>query len=85
MLTSLFIGILGYHYTENMSWLDSFVNASMILSGMGPLDPLHHDSGKLFAGFYALYSGIIFLIAMAIVFSPIYHRFVRRIHLEDTH
>jgi hypothetical protein len=51
---------------------------------MGPVDPLHHDSGKLFAGCYALYSGIIFLIAMAIVFAPIYHRFVRKIHLEDS-
>lgn len=81
---SLFMGMAGYHYTENMSWLDAFVNASMILSGMGPVDPLHHDSGKLFAGCYALYSGIIFLIAMAIVFAPIYHRFIRKIHLEDS-
>jgi hypothetical protein len=84
MMISLGIGMGGYHYTENMSWLDAFVNAAMILSGMGPVDPLHQDSGKLFAGCYALYSGIIFLIAMAIVFAPIYHRFIRKIHLEDS-
>jgi len=79
---ALLIGILGYHYFEQMTWIDAFVNASMILSGMGPLGPLHTESGKLFAGCYALFSGLAFIIIIAIILSPAIHRFFRQIHLE---
>ncbi|HSQ56142.1 MAG TPA: hypothetical protein VLM40_10415 [Gemmata sp.] len=80
---SLFAGMLGYHQTERMSWLDAFANASMILSGMGPLDPLHTPAGKLFAGCYALYSGLLLVLASGIVLAPIVHRMLHRFHLEE--
>ncbi len=63
---SLGIGILGYHFTEHMSWLDALLNASMILGGMGPVDPLRTEGGKLFASFYALFAGVIFLVAVGV-------------------
>lgn len=80
---SLLIGMLGYHHFENLSWIDSFLNASMILSGMGPATPLATDGGKLFAGLYALFSGIIFLISIAIILAPLYHRFLHKLHVEE--
>ncbi len=80
---SLWLGMMGYRHFENMTWIDAFANASMILSGMGPLDPLHSENGKLFAGCYALFSGIIFLVVIALIFAPIYHRFFHEFHLED--
>lgn len=80
---SLLIGVLGYHFFNNLSYVDSFVNASMILGGMGPVDPLISDGAKIFAGIYALYSGITFLTSFAILITPIYHRFLHRFHLED--
>ena len=80
---ALFIGMYGYHVTEEMSWIDSFANASMILSGMGPLGPLSSYGGKLFAGFYALFSGLIFIAIMALIFAPIIHQFFYKIHLES--
>lgn len=79
----LFIGMLGYHGFEKMSWIDAFVNASMILSGMGPLLQLTTTSGKIFAGFYALFSGLAFIAIIALIFAPIIHQFFRRIHLES--
>jgi hypothetical protein len=79
---SLFIGMAGYHYFEGFSWLDSLVNASMLLGGMGPVNPLQTTAGKLFASFYALYSGMIFLIAAGVVFAPILHRVLHHFHLE---
>ena len=79
---SLFIGMSGYRLTEGLSWLDAFVNASMLLGGMGPVDPLHTNPGKLFAGFYALYCGLIVIIATGIIFAPVVHRFLHRFHLE---
>ncbi len=81
-IASLMIGILGYRYFEDMTWVDAYLNASMILSGMGPADTLKNTNGKIFAGTYALFSGIIFLIVMAIIFAPVFHRFFHRIHLE---
>lgn len=80
---ALLIGMLGYHVFEDMSWVDAFVNASMILSGMGPAATLVTIPGKIFAGFYALFSGLAFIAIIAIVFSPIIHRFFRKIHLES--
>lgn len=79
---SLLMGVLGYHFFEGLSWLDSLVNASMLLGGMGPVDPLHTVAGKLFASFYALYSGMVFLIIVGVVFAPIFHRFLHHFHLE---
>ncbi len=78
---SLILGALGYHYTEGLSWIDSFLNASMILAGMGPVDVLHTSFGKIFATFYALYSGIAFLTIAAILLAPIIHRFLHKFHL----
>jgi hypothetical protein len=80
---ALFIGMCGYHVSEGMSWIDSFANASMILSGMGPLTPLSTFSGKLFAGFYALFSGLVFIAIIALIFSPIIHQFFHKIHIES--
>ncbi len=82
IVISLFIGIAGYHFTEGLPWLDSLLNASMILGGMGPVNVLHTNGGKLFASFYALFSGIIFLASVAILIAPVAHRFLHRLHLE---
>jgi hypothetical protein len=82
IVASLVIGILGYHYFESLSWTDSLLNASMILGGMGPVDTLKTSSGKVFASFYALYSGIILLASVGVLFAPIFHRVLHRFHLE---
>jgi hypothetical protein len=76
------LGVLGDHYLEGLAWIDALVNASMLLGGMGPVDALHTVAGKLFASFYALYSGIIFLVVVGVIFAPLYHRFLHRFHLE---
>jgi hypothetical protein len=80
---SLGIGMIGYHTLEKMSWLDSFANASMILSGMGPLGPLQSSAGKFFAGCYALFSGLAFITSIGVVFAPVFHRFLHKFHLEN--
>ena len=77
-----FLGMLGYHYFENMSWVDAFVNAAMILSGMGPVEILHTNIGKIFAGLYALFSGLAFILIVGLIFSPILHRFFHKFHLD---
>jgi hypothetical protein len=82
VLGSLLIGILGYHYLEGMEWIDSLLNAAMILGGMGPVGEMHAVSGKIFASVYALYSGIVFLVVVGVLFAPIFHRFLHRFHLE---
>ncbi len=76
--------MLGYHGFEGMPWLDAFLNASMILGGMGPVDVLKTEGGKLFAGFYALFSGIVVLAVAGILFSPIVHRILHKFHFEDS-
>jgi hypothetical protein len=83
VLGSLLIGILGYHFLEGLAWIDALVNASMILGGMGPVDALHTNAGKLFASFYALYSGMVFLVAVGIIFAPVFHRVLHHFHLES--
>jgi hypothetical protein len=82
IVIALGTGMFGYHHFEGMPWIDAFANAAMILSGMGPLAPLSTAEGKLFAGFYALFSGLLFVVVMAIVFAPVVHRFMHRFHLE---
>lgn len=83
ILISLVLGMLGYHHFEKMSWIDAYVNAAMILSGMGPVSNINTDAGKFFAGTYALFSGIVFLVIIAIIFAPVIHRFFHKFHLED--
>lgn len=80
---SLGIGVLGYHYLNELSWLDSLLNASMILAGMGPVDPLNNDGAKWFASFYAVFSGVVFLTTVAVFLSPIAHRVLHKMHLGD--
>lgn len=82
ILLALYIGMCGYHFLEGMPWIDSFLNASMILSGMGPVDQMKTFAGKLFAGCYALFSGLTFIAIVVIILSPAIHRFFRKIHLE---
>jgi hypothetical protein len=80
---SLVAGMLGYHRLEGMPWIDAFANASMILSGMGPLAPLNTWGGKMFAGWYALYSGLVVVIVAGIILSPIIHRVMHRFHAAE--
>jgi sterol desaturase/sphingolipid hydroxylase (fatty acid hydroxylase superfamily) len=78
----LVIGVCGYHYLESLAWIDAFVNAAMILGGMGPVDPLKTTAGKLFAGVYALLCGFVLLVAAAVLMTPLLHRTLHRFHLE---
>lgn len=80
---SWLIGILGYRALEGLSWIDATLNAAMLLGGMGPVDQLHTDAGKLFASFYALFSGIVFLVAVGVLIAPILHRFLHQFHLAE--
>jgi hypothetical protein len=80
---SLLGGMVGYHHFEGMSWIDAFANASMILSGMGPLTELKTWGGKLFAGLYALYSGLVLIAAAGVLFAPVIHRFYHRFHVAS--
>lgn len=80
---SLLGGMIGYRCLEDMEWIDAFANAAMILSGMGPLTPLQTWGGKLFAGFYALYSGLALILATGLIFAPVVHRLLHRFHLES--
>lgn len=76
------IGILGYRTFEHMSWIDAILNSAMILGGMGPVNPLQTDAGKLFASFYALFAGIVFLISVGVLVIPIFHRILHQFHVE---
>lgn len=79
---SIGLGMVGYHGLGHLSWIDAFYNAAMILTGMGPVDVLPSAEAKLFAGGYALYSGVAFLTFVAVLFAPVYHRFLHRFHLD---
>jgi hypothetical protein len=79
---SLAIGVAGYHWIAGLSWLDAFLNASMILTGMGPVDRLDSAAAKLFASAYALFSGVAFLTMAAVLFAPLVHRMLHRLHLD---
>ena len=79
---SLGLGMLGYRFLEGLSWVDALLNAAMILGGMGPVNELHTTAGKLFASFYAIYCGAIFLVVAGVLLAPIVHRFMQHFHLE---
>ena len=83
---SLAMGVIGFHFLSDLAWMDALLNAAMLLGGMGPVGELQNWSatGKIFASIYALYSGIIFLIAAGLLFAPVFHRFLHRFHLELT-
>lgn len=80
---TLWGGMAGYHWLEGLSWVDAYVNAAMILGGMGPVTELHTTGGKVFAGTYALFAGIVFLVTVGVVFAPVLHRLMHRFHLGD--
>jgi hypothetical protein len=79
----LTIGILGYHYTDGIAWIDSLHNASMILSGMGPVVEIKSNCGKLFSSFYALFSGVAFITNIGILLAPLAHRLYHRLHIVE--
>jgi hypothetical protein len=79
---SLIVGLLGYRLSEGMSWVDAFLNAAMLMGGMGQVTVLHTDTGKIFAGVYALYCGFILIVSVAVFLAPIFHRFLHHFHLE---
>jgi hypothetical protein len=84
MLGSLGFGMAGYEYFEGLGWRDAFLNASMLLGGMGPVDMPKTDGGKLFAGVFALYSGLLFLVLTAILLAPVFHRVLHRFHFDES-
>lgn len=79
---SLGIGVVGYHLTEGLPWIDALLNAAMLLGGMGPVNALHTTAGKLFASAYALFAGIVFLVMAGIIIAPLAHRLAHGLHLE---
>jgi hypothetical protein len=82
LLGSLAFGICGYHFLERLAWIDALLDASMILGGMGPVDPIRTTGGKLFASFYALYSGLAIIGVVGILIAPVVHRLFHKFHLE---
>jgi hypothetical protein len=80
---SLGLGMVGYVWFEQLSWVDAFLNASMLLGGMGPVNPPQSVGGKLFAGFYALYAGLVFIVSAALIFTPVLHRVLHKFHWDD--
>ncbi|HVO07441.1 MAG TPA: hypothetical protein VMT83_11685 [Burkholderiaceae bacterium] len=82
MLVSLAIGMAGYHAFEHLGWVDAFLNAAMLLGGMGPVNAPQSDAGKVFAGCYALYAGLVFIATAGLMFTPILHRLMHRFHWD---
>lgn len=80
---SLVLGMSGYEYFEGLHWRDAFLNAAMLLGGMGPVDPPRTDGGKLFAGVYALYAGLMFLVITGLLLAPFAHRLLHKFHFDD--
>jgi hypothetical protein len=83
LLGTLAFGMAGYHWLEDLPWIDAYVNATMILGGMGPVAELRTTAGKFFAGTYALFSGLIFVVGIGVVLAPVLHRAVHRFHLDE--
>lgn len=81
-VVTLIIGVSGYHYLAKQDWVDAFMNASMILGGMGPTGDLPNDGAKIFAGVYALFCGVVFLLGMGVIVSPFVHRFFHKFHAD---
>jgi hypothetical protein len=80
---SLLVGMVGYHLLEGLSWIDAFLNAAMLLGGMGPVNAPVTDGGKLFAGIYALYCGLAVILVAGVILAPIAHRILHRFHMEN--
>lgn len=80
---SLLIGTMGYHYLCQSEWIDAFHNASMILSGMGPVITIENNAGKLFSSFYALFSGLVFVTNLGVLLAPLIHRIMHHLHVEE--
>lgn len=83
LCVSLGIGVLGYHFVVGLPWVDALLNASMILTGMGPIAPMPTTAAKLFASGYALFSGVVFLSSIGIVLAPVFHRILHKFHLDE--
>lgn len=83
VVASLFLGMAGFHVTDGLPWLDAFVQAAMLLGGMGPVSTPHSDAGKTFAGLYALYCGLVFIVVAGLLIAPVVHRILHRLHWDD--
>ena len=85
LLFSLVLGTIGFHWLALQEWIDAFLNSSMLLGGMGPIGDIKTTPGKLFASFYALYAGIVFIASSGILLAPVLHRILHKVHLEEKH
>jgi hypothetical protein len=83
VLATLALGMAGYHWLEGLSWVDSYLNAGMIVGGMGPVAELKTAAGKVFAGTYALFAGLVLVVGLGVVLAPVLHRTMHRFHLDD--
>jgi hypothetical protein len=83
VVVALGVGILGYHLLAGFTWVDSFLNASMILGGMGPIGDLPNSAAKIFAGLYALFAGLFFIVMMGLLLAPFMHRLAHKLHIKD--
>lgn len=83
LVASLAVGVVGFHFLSGEGWVQAFLNASMLLGGMGPVGDLGPTAGQIFAAFYALYAGLVFLIIAGILFAPVFHRMLHRLHVEE--
>ena len=83
VVVSLAVGMWGYQHFEHLEWRDAFLNAAMLLGGMGPVEAPATPGGKLFAGFYALYAGLILLVSVGLMLTPVLHRLMHQFHLEE--
>ncbi len=83
LLLSLMLGMAGYEYFEKLPWRDAFLNSAMLMGGMGPVDAPRTEGGKVFAGLFALYAGLVFLVAAGLLFAPIVHRVMHKFHWQQ--
>ena len=84
VIVSLAIGMLGYHRFAGKAWIDAFLNAAMLLGGMGPVGELDSNAGKLFAGIYALYAGLVLIAVTSLILAPVLHRVLHSVHLDES-